>query len=753
MTYFVVESFGHGLDVRKHIMALPPGSLYRAQNCVINRGGEPESAKAWVPKDYLPVGTFGFMQAGGNLFVFGSGTDPGVPSGIVYQQLAHPSAGSMTAVLWATAIKGKPFVIATYTGGAGVFFNGAIITDWLPPGASALMRGSGPRHIPPGDWDKSASAAPFTAPTDFYTLAQNLAAQINTDPDYTAVVNPSTLTIRVTGRPNTAWAYDASNPAAGGTATKTLIQNSAGPGPETLATGTVTYSGVTAEWNADLGYYVPVTTATTCTVNGVEILGRFLVSYDDAGAASALCNYINIYHSTPQYTATVSGTVVTIHAAPGTGAAPDGFVVYCDGPWATMTDMVGGVNATSGAPQIVDFTLNAPAFDATKTYSITLGGAVFTQASVILPPGGTGGDPSSGGGDPGGAGGGAVGAQGQVPTCALVKNSKTYAIAGPNLFGSAVGDTTTWNSGTGSFVTDMSSEVAGAATLTALGLFQGNMAIFSRSTVQIEFVDPDPSNNEQIQVLQNIGTMAPKSVTQFGDTDVFFLADTGVRSLKVRLATDNATVNDIGSPIDPIIIDLLRLYPTAAPYAAGVIEPVDGRFLLQFGANTYAFSYFPDAKVAAWTVLQEGMWISDFAVRDNKLYARGSTSGGAGFGTADVICLLGGDNNDQYSVQAMDLKIPFLSSRQIATLKHFLALDVVCDGTLDVSIATDPLYPDNEELIATVSGTTLGLGGAPFSGENVSAISIHFQGRPSQYCRLSGIALHHAVMGETYAHD
>jgi hypothetical protein len=463
--------------------------------------------------------------------------------------------------------------------------------------------------------------------------------------------------------------------------------------------------------------YVAATIANSVTINGAEQLGRNLVANDDAGAAGAVATYCNLYSATPDYDFSASGNVVTIRARAGTGAAPNGYAVGVDSIWAMTSGMAGGVSPGSGLPRIATVTFGGT-YEVLDSFSVTLDGEVFTIASG-------GASPTSP-------------AAGQRPTMALTKNSKTYAIAGPNLFGSMLGDTTKWNSGDGTFVLDMSTEISGADTLTAIAYFQGNLAIFSRSTVQIEYVDPDPTLNEQIQTLKNIGTLAPLSVTSFGDSDVFFLADTGVRSLKVRSATDAATLSDIGSPIDPIIIAAIKANITAAKKACGEIEPVDGRFLLQIGTTTYVFSFFPDAKVAGWTTYESGIAITNFAVLEQRLYAR----------DVNNLYLLGGDGNDVYSAQAADIKIPFVSAKQIATVKHFTALDVICDGAFDVSMATDPLDPDKEEVIATVNGTTLGLGVAPFNGEDVTAIALRFVGRPSKYGKLSLVAIHHEALRE-----
>ncbi|MHB0965276.1 MAG: hypothetical protein ACYC36_02370 [Bellilinea sp.] len=108
---------------------------------------------------------------------------------------------------------------------------------------------------------------------------------------------------------------------------------------EVLSTGTLTLStGAAGSVN-------------TLTVNGVEILGAavpFNTSLTQTAADVAA--QINNYMSFVDYTATASGTVVTISAKPGTGASPNGFVVAAT--YTTITgstgNMAGGVTAVNG---------------------------------------------------------------------------------------------------------------------------------------------------------------------------------------------------------------------------------------------------------------------------------------------------------------------------------------------------------------------------------------------------------------------
>jgi hypothetical protein len=115
-------------------------------------------------------------------------------------------------------------------------------------------------------------------------------------------------------------------------------------------------------------------------------------------------------------------------------------------------------------------------------------------------------------------------------------------------------------------------------------------------------------NYAQRQVLRSVGTSAPGSVQSSGDADVYFLADSGIRSLKVRVATQNAMVSDVGFPVDRLIRALLATLTDAEKYAAvSCVEPLTNSYWLYIpghaGAEGYVwvFSYHPESEIAAWS--------------------------------------------------------------------------------------------------------------------------------------------------------
>ena len=155
---------------------------------------------------------------------------------------------------------------------------------------------------------------------------------------------------------------------------------------------------------------------------------------------------------------------------------------------------------------------------------------------------------------------GATRVTGSNPSCCLTCKTKAHIGSASTLFFSGVNSPRKWGeSGVGAGFINMSNSSGGAEILTGIDLYQGNLAAFSRRSVQIWSIDPDPANNRQGQVLLNTGAFGPGSVVSVGDIDIFYLSDSGVRSLRARDSSNAAVVNDVGTPIDSLVLaDILN---------------------------------------------------------------------------------------------------------------------------------------------------------------------------------------------------
>ena len=323
---------------------------------------------------------------------------------------------------------------------------------------------------------------------------------------------------------------------------------------------------------------------------------------------------------------------------------------------------------------------------------------------------------------------------GQKATALLTHRDKLYAAHTSILSFCAISDPADWQTAAGFGFKNMSNQSAGSETLTALGRYQNLMAVFARRNIQIWYMDPDPLENVQRQVLANIGTFAPRSVVSFGDVDVFFLADSGIRSLRARDSSNQSGVNDVGTPIDEYVLDYLAtLTEDQRKAAVGTLEPISGRYMLAAGSRVWVFSYFDTARISAWSTYDLDFEVSDFVSLDGQVYARGG----------DTVYLLGGDDGRTYDSTTVEVDLPYIDGRQVATFKDFTAIDVVCQGQWTVYASTDPNVPEAETKIAIVNSTTLTMDALGMIGHS-PVIKLRLVSESDGPAKLSKVVLHYS---------
>lgn len=201
-------------------------------------------------------------------------------------------------------------------------------------------------------------------------------------------------------------------------------------------------------------------------------------------------------------------------------------------------------------------------------------------------------------------------ATGQSPVYCRTFNQKLYFLAGTTAFFSELDTPNVFNdpNGTGNSFIEMANQFGTPENLLAIAPYQGKLAFIARRTVQVFTVDPDPANYAKGQVLTNIGTVSGESVQAIGDMDVLMLADNGVRSIRVRDASNNAVIADVGTPIDAIVQPLLASLTDAQKAAAcSIVEPSSNRYWVYIpkadgsAGKIYVFSYFSSSGIAAWS--------------------------------------------------------------------------------------------------------------------------------------------------------
>lgn len=561
MPYFAIEDFRAGMDSRRMAVLSVPGSLLSLVNGHINRGGEIEKRLAFVPQITMPAGTFGLSAVGGTLYTFGSAASvtfpAGTPANMVYQQLAHPTGVAMAKIIHTSAFAGKTYVIAQYADGSIYhFYNGTRHAEYVEARARASFSITG------GTLGGVSATASFT-----------VTGGINSASDRITSIRAGTLSIMTQAIQHNG--NNAATAAAIAAAINTFVGDPDFTATVSGSTVTITsvtkgtaFNGLALTLGLTGGFTVGAVgnfaggvdnAITAMTVDGVSIIGTVVMhTGDNAATAAKLAAEINEHQSTPDYRALAVGNQVHV-----------------------TIQLAGTVH--NGKTMAITATGNVTL----STSSVTLaGGANLTtgpNTSTYLP--------------------------GEYSKPA---KSKLYSTSQSLIHFSGISDPLEVNDPTkeAGFV-DLSTNAEGSERLTAIANYQQNLAIFSERTVQIWFVDVLGSGNQQLQVLNNTGAIAPLSVQEIGDSDVFYLSESGIRSLRARDSSNAAFATDIGNPIDTLVLDDISADRLTVRESRAVLEPRDGRYILAVGRKCYVFSYFPASRVSAWSVYEPGFAVTD----------------------------------------------------------------------------------------------------------------------------------------------
>lgn len=692
MGYLLVENFGEGLDTRRSLLTTKPGALLVCKNAHITRGKEIEKRKKFSPFAILPPGTFGMQSAANSLYVFGSIPQPAnFPAAVTYKRFEAPSGAAMTQVLWSETFNGLIYCVARFADGTvHHFFDG--------------VSGTNKRVT---DWGLISSDV-----SSISTVASNLATQIDGEVPFiaTSVGNA----ILVTGpEDGTAFSFAASAINGGTDQTQSITisveRNGVLAVPET---GPVTSLNKVAEYLASLvdsQQFNATQNNNTLNIVG-DINVPFSVSVSSTNGGSNPTQSITVQTIVQ---ASESSAQVSLVSITGPFEPNDTYTVTINGNPFSVTTNNPAIQAVS---QQVKFTIGGQ-FEANDQYQISLSiPGQYSKTFLIS------------------------GAASGAATTVRTFNDKIYATTKSILYFSAVGDGGRWKStgptdAVGSGLINITTQEGGGENLTALGVYQNRLAVFSRNSTQIWSMDADPAKNIKAQVLPNFGTFAPRSVTSFGDLDVFFLSDSGIRSLRARDASNAATVSDIGTSIDNLIQEEMRLVgENVRNSAVGIIEPQDGRYWLSLGNKIYVFSYFPTSQVSAWSTYEPGFTVSEMSYSSGRVYVR----------SGDTIYLYGGPSGQEYDDCEVEIVIPYLDGSKPAHVKTIEGIDMACENTWRVSIGTDISSPGTRVYAGNVSNSSYMIGRLLHFGVGTH-VSTRLVCKSNGPAKLGNLAIHYRL--------
>ena len=664
MAYLSIQDFRYGMDRRRERVAGTPGTLWTLENAHITRGGDIERCKSFVSKYSLTAGTRGLFALNRQLYVFGSANLAGsMPLGVAYQRLQGPGAQVLTSIVDVKGFAGKVYAIADFDDGSRFhFYDGSRVTDWDTIAASAAT---------------------------YKTLAQFLAEKINADPAVSAEATDQV--IRITARvPGTAFtiAGAAVNNGADNTQSITIAtpQANVAPVAEVQAHVDITINGGTTGQISSV------------TLGATQLIANPVV-YNATPEATAirLAQAITSLSATSHYSASVVGNVVTIKAAVGTGATPNGtaLAVVTAGDIAVTpgASLAGGVTAVTAVAQISTATFGGT-FEAADAFSVTINGTDYKATGLASATG------------------------------------KSLHIAWQRVWSPAnslwnyckLKDATVWNPatvGSDAGFLNVSLDDDGNQNLTVAARYQTYDAIYSETAVVLYQLDTDPANFNRYLVLDNTSTEAQGSVTRYGNNDVFHLDPTGVRSLRALNSSNAPFVSDVGNAIDTFVLDFLdTLTSLQRRNAKSAIEPRDGRYMLAVGSRIFVLSFFPGAKISGWSYYSPGFEVEAFAKIGKQLFLR----------AGNTIYLYGGDSGSVYPADnelPVTVELPFLSANAPATRKGLDGFDAAFTNEWDVNVLVAPNDETQKIAVGKVVNRTYGSADIALPGET-SMVALEF---------------------------
>lgn len=211
--------------------------------------------------------------------------------------------------------------------------------------------------------------------------------------------------------------------------------------------------------------------------------------------------------------------------------------------------------------------------------------------------------------------------------------------------------------------------------VTALGVYRGNLAIFTASALQLWKADPDPAAIILLDTVESVGTAYPRGMVPV-EQDVFFVSPLGVRSISVSASQQAMGEGDIGNPMDTIVRALVG--PDVTPLAA--FFPNLGQSLFFFGDQVVVLFKNKLAKLTGWALYTLPISVTDVAVLDGDLYVRDAT---------DIYWFQVGSKTDYGNAFDVVLEWQYLDFGTPGTTKTFAGVSMDADAAVTVSAGYD----------------------------------------------------------------
>lgn len=261
------------------------------------------------------------------------------------------------------------------------------------------------------------------------------------------------------------------------------------------------------------------------------------------------------------------------------------------------------------------------------------------------------------------------------------RKEKIYAANGPNVSYCKTGDPRDWTTASDAGFLPAGLQATGSDQVTGLGDFQSSLVIFFSDSSQVWAVASDPSTNALTGIVENVGTIFSRAARALAG-DLFFLSQSGFRSISLLALTANLQDQDVGNAIDKLVVPAFST--TDDPLS--IYYPKLGQWLCINGSTVWVYSFSRTAKLSAWAEFNFPFAIDDATVLNQELYFRSGDSVYKVDSTAF---------SDNGSIPLVDVQMFYQDANRPDVLKQFMGFKSIGTGSPTVSF----LYAaDNQTL-------------------------------------------------------
>lgn len=280
--------------------------------------------------------------------------------------------------------------------------------------------------------------------------------------------------------------------------------------------------------------------------------------------------------------------------------------------------------------------------------------------------------------------------------------SRIYAINGATVRYCKAGAARDWTTANDAGFLPTGRQQGGQTVATAVGTFEDSLVVFFNEGAQVWSVAVDPTANRFVKRISGVGTTEPRSLSSFA-RDLVFLSPFGFRSLQVQVNVERIDDNDIGTPIDALVvpeIDALGIREEPG-YCMARWLPQLGQMWQIFDFGTYSkawvYTFSQRSGISAWSEYTLPVNIKAITTLNGKVYLRTATT---------LYTLEDTRYTDAGTTIPVEVQMAYQSAKSPGVTKQFWGADLVVTGAADLSFKYDPRDQSKESIVQTLTGDT-----------------------------------------------